>query len=240
MSENQFARRRKCLAKKQDLWCDVDEVFAADDMSNPLIGIVDCVCEVKHRRSVRTKNHKIFKNGIFKTDRAANEIVEGSNAFVGNPKSNDVTFAWAQSPLATKSVVARSAATSFRSSFDLIGGTRTPVGRAIRKKRLDCSEMHGPALGLMDGRAIPIKAQPFQGSENDVDEFWPRAFSIGVFNTKHKLATLLAGKQPVEKSGPGPTYVEVTRRRGSKADSGDWAVHIVDGTVRPSSPRSIN
>ena len=100
--------------------------------------------------------------------------------------------------------------------------------------------MHGPALGLMDGRAIPIKAQPFQRPENNVNEFWPRAFSIGVFNTKHKLATLLAGKQPVEKSGPGPTYVEVTRRRGSKADSGDWAVHIVDGTVRPSSPRSIN
>ena len=224
----------------ENLGRDIDEVFAANDVRNALIGIVDCVRQMKHRRSVRPENDKVFKNCIFETDSAANEIIEGRDAFVGNSKPNDVTFAGAQSTLATKSVVARSAPTSFRSGFDLVGGTRTPVGRSIGQKRLDCSEMHGPALGLMNGGAIPVETQPFQRPENNVNEFWPRAFSVGVFDAKHKLATLLAGKQPVEKSGSCPTNMEIARWRRGEADSGDWGVHRVDGTVRPSFPRSAN
>jgi hypothetical protein len=49
-----------------------------------------------------------------------------------------------------------------------------------------------------------------------------------------ELAALLAGKEPIEKGGSCPTNMEIARRRRGEADSGDWGVHRVDGTVRPS------
>jgi len=94
--------------------------------------------------------------------------------------------------------------------------------------------MHGPALGLVDGGAIPVETKPFERSENDVDEFGPRPLCISVFDAKHKLAALLAGKEPVEKGGSSATNMEIARWGRGKADSGDWGAHRDDGTVRPS------
>ena len=86
----------------------------------------------------------------------------------------------------------------------------------------------------MNWRAVPIKTKPFEGPKNDVDEFWTRAFGIGVFDPENELATLLTGKEPVEKGGSGTANMEIARWGRGEADSGDWGAHRLDGTVRPS------
>jgi hypothetical protein len=119
-------------------------------------------------------------------------------------------------------------------SLDFVGGTGTPVGRTVAEEFLDRSEVHGPTLGLMHRRAIPIEPQPLERAEDDVDQFRPRPLGVGVFDTQNELAALLAGKEPVEEGGSRPTNMEIARRGRGEADSSDWGVHRVDGTVRPS------
>ncbi|CAB4576132.1 unannotated protein [freshwater metagenome] len=234
MSKDQLTRRRKCFTNEQHLRRDVDEILTANDMSDALVCIVDGVGQMKHRRAVRTKDDEIFKNGVFETDGAANEIVECRNSGVGNTESNNVTIARTQCAVSTESVVARCAAAGLGTSLYFVGGARTPVGRTVAEEFLDSCEMHGPTLGLMNRRAVPIEPQPLEGAEDDVDQFGARPLGVGVFDTQNELAALLAGKEPVEKGGSCPTDVEIARRRRGEADSGDWGVHRVDGTVRPS------
>jgi hypothetical protein len=58
------------------------------------------------------------------------------------------------------------------------------------------------ALGLMDGRSVPVQSEPLERPEDDVDQFRPRPFGIGVFDAEHEFTAALAGEEPVEEGGP--------------------------------------
>ena len=78
-------------------------------------------------------------------------------------------------------------------------------GGAIRtaslEQRLQRLRVALGALALEDRPLVPVELQPAQRAEDLLDVLRRGALSIGVLDPEDQLATLVAGKQPVEQSG---------------------------------------
>src|SRR5438552_1188752 len=66
------------------------------------------------------------------------------------------------------------------------------------------------------GAFVPIEAEPAEAIENRLQCFADISHLIGVVDAKNELAAVLAGEQPVEKSGADAADVQVASWAGCK------------------------
>ena len=179
-------------------------IFAADDVRDVHLQIVNDVDEVEHGLAVRALDDEVGINllavGQFADNIADDEVMDGDG------------FA-------------------LHLEFD---GAFVFVGEAVREKRLDAALIiflplrleiraeiaFARAGGVAGERAfVPIEAEPAQAVEDDVHGLLRIARGVGVLDAEDERAAGVAGVKPVEERGARAADVEVAGRRWGESDA---------------------
>ena len=72
---------------------------------------------------------------------------------------------------------------------------------------------------------VPVDTKPVKGFEYGIHRSLGGTGRIGVFDTENKFALHVSGVKPVEKSGPGPAYMQVAG--WARRKPGDDLIHVV-------------
>src|SRR4029450_3714331 len=179
--------RRSERTKNLDvLWRVREVIFAADDMRDFHLEVIDHVYEMKNPRAIRAPNRHIgMRSGIgqIEIDLAADQIVD-----------HDV-FAWR---------------TETQSSlvFEDVAGVLKFLQIALVKFRPLALQIW-PELSTNVQTLVPIQAQPFQPLVNGRHGFLGVSLDVGVLDPQYELSAMMPRKEPVEERGSGAADVKI-------------------------------
>ena len=182
-----------------------------------------------------TKSSRLALSNV---DLAPDEVVERGGALVGRPEPQRPSRARARGRGRGRS---RRSRAGRRAPWRGPGPAR-PCSRSSRRGRRRSARPRrrvysSSALGLVDGLAVPVEAEPAQHLEDVVDQLGPVALGVGVLDAQEELAPVPAGEQPVEQRRAGRRRRGgsrwATARSGAGRSPGEGS-----GAVRADGPRA--
>jgi hypothetical protein len=177
-------------------------IFAANDVRDFHLKIVDHIHEMKNPRAIRPPDgHVGMRSGIgeIEIDFSADEVVH-DDVFARRTK--------AQSSLVLEDVA------SVLKFLQVALVKFCALALQIWSK----IAAHMRAL-------VPVQAEPFQSIVNCGRRFFDMARSVGVFNAQNEFAAVMPRKEPVEERRSRAADVEIASRRGGETDA-DVRIHV--------------
>ncbi|CCK07946.1 conserved hypothetical protein [Cronobacter sakazakii 696] len=200
----------------------VDMVFATDHVRDFHIPVVHHHTEVVGRGAVSTTDNQIVKLKVAELNRAADLIVKHDGAILRVRKTHDarlivsmMLMAVAATAVVTRLFTLRHLL--FAQRFQTLFRAIAFICRTRRQHFINDRVVAIEAFGLEIRAFIPLQAQPVHPIHNGFDGFRRGALKIGVFDTQHKFAALIAGEKPGIKSGTGATDVQIAGRAWREA-----------------------
>ncbi|CCJ99025.1 conserved hypothetical protein [Cronobacter malonaticus 507] len=200
----------------------VDMVFTTDHVRDFHIPVVHDYTEVVRRGTVSTTDDQIVKLQVAEFNRAADLIVKHDRTILRVRKTHDARLIVSMMlmAVAATAVITRLFALRhllFAQRFQTLFRAIAFICRTRRQHFINHRVVAIEAFGLEIRAFIPLQAQPVHPIHNGFDGFRRGALKIGVFNTQHKFATLIAGEKPGIKSGTGATDVQIAGRAWREA-----------------------
>lgn len=141
--------------------------------------------------AVRTANDHVVQLAHVYSYTAFDHIVKDHFAAEGRFKAHAAAFAGAQVAGAATAVVARLAAGLagfFAHGLHFFGRARAPVGVAGLQQLVHITVVELGAVGLVNGLAVPVQAQPAHGGQDGVGVFLLGAEEVRILYAQVKAA----------------------------------------------------
>ena len=147
------------MPEQQDLGGGVQQVFAAHNMGDFHVGIVDRVGDQEHRRAVAPAHHEVLEFGVVEDNCAPHQIVNRRLAIVGCAEPNRNAFGVGHIAISAEAVVAPLEPGLGVAGIDRVTGAVTSVRIARFEQRPNGIEVQLCALGLVVGALVPNRGQ---------------------------------------------------------------------------------
>ena len=210
-------------------------VVAADDVGDAHFVVVHHHGHVVGGGTVCALNDHIVQLGNVHRDLALHHIVKDDLAFVRASQTHATALAGSQVEIPAVAVVARLLAHGtgpFAHGLHFLGRAGAPVGLAVLQELLHIGSVEVHALCLVGELAVPVEAKPLHGSQDGVRVLLLGAQEICVLDAQVEVAAKMAGKQPAENGGTGPTYVQMPCGTGCKTGNNVHREILAQGSKR--------
>ena len=216
------------------------QVFAADDVGDSVVDVVDRRREVIGRGAVGPEDDEVVHLIVFERDLSANDVFERRPAGPRNLESNGRTLP-CRDPLlrcllieVESAVVGRGRARGpclVAERIELFRCRKRVVGRAVFDElvgdllvALEASRLAVSAVGSADfDSLIPVEAEPAHRVQDVGCVLRRAALFVGVVGPQDHRAALRPHEEPVVERGAGTTDVQVAGRRRGEPNPGGHA-----------------